>query len=426
MKEIVLGKRRKQKVKMFDRRRMEEIAEAARTTDGRLELIRALIPLGLKAVNDELVEEFERLTGTKHRHDESLNRWGRQPGSVYLGEEKFRIEVPRVRDTARNTEVQLKSYEKFQRPGEVDARVMKKILLGLSTHRYEETARNIPEAFGLSASSVSRKTIRASAKRLQELSERRLNDEDYAAVFIDGKSYSEDGIVLAVGITLQGGKRILGMVQTATENGKALAEFFGDLIDRGLDFSQGILFVIDGSKGLISATQKVFVGYAVIQRCQWHKRENVVSYLAKGDQAKFRRKLQAAYEKPTYEEASLELEKIRKELGILNRSAAASLEEGLEETLTLHRLGLFQELGISFKTTNVIESIQARMGQYTDKVDYWRNSDQKQRWVASALMDLEPRLRRVKGFKYLPLLRERIQQELGIDNNQNQLNKIAA
>ena len=408
MKEIVLGKRRKQKVKMFDRRRMEEIAEAARTTDGRLELIRALIPLGLKAVNDELVEEFERLTGTKHRHDESLNRWGRQPGSVYLGEEKFRIEVPRVRDTARNTEVQLKSYEKFQRPGEVDARVMKKILLGLS------------------ASSVSRKTIRASAKRLQELSERRLNDEDYAAVFIDGKSYSEDGIVLAVGITLQGGKRILGMVQTATENGKALAEFFGDLIDRGLDFSQGILFVIDGSKGLISATQKVFVGYAVIQRCQWHKRENVVSYLAKGDQAKFRRKLQAAYEKPTYEEASLELEKIRKELGILNRSAAASLEEGLEETLTLHRLGLFQELGISFKTTNVIESIQARMGQYTDKVDYWRNSDQKQRWVASALMDLEPRLRRVKGFKYLPLLRERIQQELGIDNNQNQLNKIAA
>jgi len=133
-------------------------------------------------------------------------------------------------------------------------------------------------------------------------------------------------------------------------------------------------------------------------------------------------KLQEAYEKPTYAEAQEALAKIQKELRVLNQSAAASLEEGLEETLTLHRLGLFEKLGVSFKTTNVIESIQARLGQYTDKVDYWRNSDQKQRWVAAALCDLEPRLRRVKGMKYLPELRMAIQCELRIQKRE----KIAA
>jgi putative transposase len=425
MKEIVLGKRQKRKVKMFDRSKMNEIVEATETTNGRLELIRALIPLGLKAVHDELGAELERLTGTKHRHDEKLNRWGRQPGSVYLGEEKFRIEVPRVRDLRKNTEIPLETYAALQKPGSVDERVMKKILLGLSARRYEETARNVPEAFGLSASSVSRKTVRASARKLRELSERRLEGEDFVAIFIDGKNFSDDGIVLAVGITVEGEKRILGIIETATENGKVVSEFFNQLLDRGLTFSNGLLFVVDGSKGLLTAIAKTFAGHALIQRCQWHKRENVVSYLAKGDQGKFRRKLQAAYEKPTYAEAFAALESIRKELLGINRSAAASLEEGLEETLTLHRLGLFEKLGTSFKTTNVIESIQARLGQYTDKVDYWKNSDQKHRWVAAALSDLEPRLRRVKGMRHLALLRERIQEVLGIENKK-QINLIAA
>lgn len=425
MKEIVLGKRQKRKVKMFDRNKMDEIQRAVESTNGKIEMIRELIPLGLLAVQDVLMAELNELTGTRHKHDEKMNRWGTQPGSVCLGEEKFRIQVPRVRDTRRNTEVPLQSYTQLQATRQVDESVMKKILLGLSTHRYEETAQTIPEAFGLSASSVSKKTVRASARRLRELSERRLDGKDFVAVFIDGKRFSDDGIVIAVGITLEGEKEILGIIQTATENQKVITELFEELIERGLDFSKGLLFVVDGSKGLLSAIGKVFSGHALIQRCQWHKRENVVSYLTKGDQGKFRRKLQAAYEKPAYAEASVALESIRKELLLINRSAATSLEEGLEETLTLHRLGLFEELGMSFKTTNVIESIQARVGQYTDKVDYWKTSDQKQRWVASALLDLEPRLRRVKGMQHLALLRERIQQILGIENKKP-INLIAA
>lgn len=122
--------------------------------------------------------------------------------------------------------------------------------------------------------------------------------------------------------------------------------------------------------------------------------------------------MQRAYEKPTYEEAKAALNRLKPELKLLNESALASLEEGLEETLTLHRLGLFTQLGISLKTTNCIESVMSLVGQHTDKVDYWKNSSQKHRWVASALLEIEPRLRRIKGYRYLPSLRLALNQRL--------------
>jgi transposase-like protein len=163
---------------------------------------------------------------------------------------------------------------------------------------------------------------------------------------------------------------------------------------------------------LRKAIYGVFGKKALIQRCQWHKRENVVGYLPKSMQTSMRQKLQEAYQEPIYERAKEKLSKIRKELQLLNQSAVSSLDEGLEETLTLHRLGVFRELGISFKTTNCIESLMALVGQRTDKVDYWRNSDQKHRWLGAALLDIEPRLRKVKGYRYLPQLRVALQREI--------------
>jgi transposase-like protein len=156
----------------------------------------------------------------------------------------------------------------------------------------------------------------------------------------------------------------------------------------------------------------VFGAKALVQRCQWHKRENVVSYLPKNRQEQIRKELQRAYEKPSYEEAKKALEKVKKEISLINESAVRSLEEGLEETLTLHRLGLFEKLGQSLKTTNCMESLMAQIGQKLDKVDYWKNSNQKQRWLASALLDIEPRLNRVKGYRYLPELRLALQREI--------------
>jgi len=219
MEKILRQRRKKSKVKIITRKAMESMPEGAKTIDGKAELIQMLIPLGLKAVSDLLQEEVEVLAGSRYRHEGGPTRWGKQAGSVYLGDEKFRIEVPRVRDAGSNTELGLESYSRLQQPRALDEGVMKKVLLGLSCGRYEETARTIPEAFGISRSTVSRRNIRASFRKLQALMNRRLNQDDFVALFVDGKSFSADGIILVVGITIEGEKRILGFVQAATEKG---------------------------------------------------------------------------------------------------------------------------------------------------------------------------------------------------------------
>jgi transposase-like protein len=275
----------------------------------------------------------------------------------------------------------------------------------LSTREYERCAEAVPEAFGLSASTVSRRFKRASARKLQELMERGLDRYDVVALLLDGKTFAEDAMVAAVGITITGEKVLLGFVQTATENRKVCAAFLRELVERGLRPDLGLLVVTDGAKGLHAAVREVFGTAALLQRCQWHKRENVLAYLPERHRPTLRRKLQAAYEQPTYEAAKRALGKVRAALVLLNASAVASLDEGLEETLTLHRLGVFRELGTSLKTTNALESIHARVESRVAKVDHWRNSEQKQRWLATALLDLEPRLRRIKNFRALPLLR---------------------
>jgi len=319
--------------------------------------------------------------------------------------------VPRVRDQHEGKEVRLRSYEQLQVPRDRDEGVLRRILRGLSCRSYEECAAEVPEAFGMSGSSVSRRYIRASAREVKKLCERRLEGYDIVVLILDGKRFGSDEMVIALGVSSDGRKIPLGFIQAGAENERVCREMLEGLLERGLRIEPGLLCVIDGSKGLRKAIYGVFGGRALIQRCQWHKRENVVGYLPKTMQAQMRRKLQGAYQEPTYERAREKLLKIRKELQLINQSAVSSLDEGLEETLTLHRLGLFQELGISFKTTNCIESLMALVGQRTDKVDYWRNSDQKHRWLGAALLDIEPRLRRVKGYRHLPQLRIAIQKD---------------
>jgi putative transposase len=154
--------------------------------------------------------------------------------------------------------------------------------------------------------------------------------------------------------------------------------------------------------------EKVFGKYALVQRCQWHKRENVISYLTKERQERFKIKLQRAYEETTYLCAKSHLLQIGDELKEINESAYKSLMEGLEETLTLHKLGLFEYLGMSLKTANCIESIMSQIGQKIDNVDFWRNSNQKQRWLAVALLDIEKMVKKIKGFQHIPLLKAAI------------------
>lgn len=406
--------RRLGKVEVVDRSSYETM-----DLETRVELILGLIPLGLMHVSEALEDEVKALAGEKHARKtggEPGRRYGTNPGSVQLGGQRIGIRVPRVRGD--RGEIPLRSYQSFHAGGgEVNEVLLRRVLYGISCRNYEQAAESIPGSIGLSSSSVSRSFVEASAARLREFQERDLSSEDFVAIFLDGKTFADATMVIALGVTITGEKRFLGFVETDTENAKVLTAFLRSLLGRGLDISSGILVVIDGAKGLRVAVRKAFQKRSVVQRCMWHKRENVVSYLPKREQPSWRRRLQRAMDRPTYTEALSELEALHAELEEINQSAAASLREGLDELLTLHRLGLFAQLGRSFKTTNCLENVNSLVEERCEKVDYWKNSNQRQRWLATALVDTEPRLRRVMGMRHLPALRKALQRELKIEKS---------
>ena len=380
-------------------------AEVDFARESRIAMIQQLIPLGLMAVEDELQGEILELAGPRYGRGGAIKRWGANPGSVFVGDQKVKINVPRIRDLLREQEVTLKSHERLQSPGSVDEAAFRRVINGISTGKYEQAAESVPETFGISGSSISRKFIRASAKRLEEFLHRDLSKYDIVAVFIDGKHFQEHEIVTALGVTMNGEKILLGFVETSTENHKVCKEFLLSLKSRGLKLDEEMLFIIDGGKGLRKGITEAAGEKAVVARCQWHKRENVVSYLSKERQNEFRGRLQAAYEETSYDSAKGKLLAIRRELARINQSAAASLDEGLEETLMLHKLGLFEKLGKSLKTTNCIEGVHKQLARFTDRVDRWQSSDQRRRWVASAFLEIEPGLNRVWGHEHLKELR---------------------
>ena len=404
MKKILKkGKRGNRKARLVVYEEMKSLNDSST----RIELIQMLIPVGLQAIEEELQLEVMRIAGARYtRTDPDLKRWGCNEGSVFLGDQKVAIAVPRVRDVSQGKEVPLSSYRDFQNPRGIDEVVFKRLINGISTRKNEKAAVDVPATFGIKKSIVSRKFIRASARKLKECLERDLSGYDIVSIFIDGKGFAENEVIVALGVTLEGKKVILGFIESSTENAQVCRDFMNELINRGLNTDNEILFVIDGAKGIHKGIKSALSKKAVIQRCQWHKRENILKYLDKSHQSNFRRKLQSAYEQPTYEAAKKKLNLIKRELAILNQSAVRSLEEGMEETLTLHRLGMFPKLGISLKTTNCIENIMRQVGIYTDRVSYWKNSDQRQRWVGTALQEIEPKLRIVRGYRHLKELRE--------------------
>ena len=387
--------------------------------DAKVELIRSLVPLGLMHVQELLDQEVTALASERYaRKDASVRgrRHGSNPGTVGLAGQRVPIRVPRIRCVAGN-EIPLRSYEALRGDREVDDLLLRRVLYGISCRNYEAAAEAIPGAIGLSSSTVSRGFIQASAAQLRAFQERDLSGEDVVAVFLDGKTFADATMVIALGVTLAGEKRFLGFVETDMENATVLTPFLRSLVERGLDLFQGVLVILDGGKGLRTAVRKAFRGRAraLVQRCQWHKRENVVSYLAKNEQAMWRQRLQRAYNRPDYAEALGALETLHGELDERNQSAADSLAEGLDETLTLHRLGVYGVLGRSLKTTNCLESVNALVEERCAKVDHWQSSSQRHRWLATALLDIEPRLRRIRGYRHLPTLRDALKRELKIE-----------
>jgi len=327
--------------------RPEEYAEF--DVETKMECIQALIPLGLMRIHELLEDEVRTLAGIRYKRKAASRlpgyRHGSNPGSVRLAGQRHPFKIPRVQYVEGGGEIPLESLRHLRGTGKLDEVLLKRVLYGISCRNYEAAAAAVPGAIGLSSSTVSRRFTHASAKQLKGLQERDLSELDILAIFLDGKTFADMTMVVAVGITLTGEKQVLGFVETGTENEPVLTPFLQELEERGLTSSQGLLFIIDGGKGLRAAVRHAFGSSALVQRCQWHKRENVVRHLPKGDQATWRRRLQRAYQCPTYAEARAALTRLQTELEDRNQSAARSLAEGLEETLTLHRLGVFALLG---------------------------------------------------------------------------------
>jgi transposase-like protein len=376
------------------------------------EIFKNFIDIAKIHYNQLVKEETEEKAGTKHERGKAYSRWGSNPGSIRIGEEKVPVEVQRLynKEDGRTEEVDYyRRLHNLPMPGED---VLKKVIKGLSQRDYEEVTRSVMDSFGLSQSSISRRFLEESRKQLEEFERRDLGKYDFIGLMLDGKYLSKEQIVIALGITITGVKIPLGFIHTTTENSEAVKGLLKNLLKRNFRFEEGLLAIIDGSKGLKKALEETFGKLVLIQRCQWHKRENVVSYLGEKDQEKFRGKLQRAYDEPDYGIAKRRLLEIRDELKRINHSAVSSLDEGLEETLTLHRLGLMEELGKSFSTTNLIESVNSQLAKYLRKVKYWVNADMKARWIAVALFEAERRMRRLDHYKKLPLLRMAIKTEL--------------
>jgi len=217
---------------------------------------------------------------------------------------------------------------------------------------------------------------------------------------------------MVLGITMQGDKIPIAFIQSTTENSNSIKELLSNLVSRGLRYKNGLLCVIDGSNGLTKAIKEVFGEYALVQRCQRHIRENVVRHLNNSKQDHYRRRINKAYRSEDYQEAKKLLREIISDLKSENLSASRSLEEGLEETLTLHRLVLIEDYGRSFSSTNCIENLNSQIDKHLRKVRHWKTSSQRYRWIACALFDIEQSMKKVHNYPKLPEMRLKLQQHL--------------
>ena len=301
-------------------------------------------------------------------------------------------------------EAPLGSYQALQQASLLEEAIWRKIMHGLSMRSYAEVVRELEQSYGIEKSAVSAHFQEGSRQRLQIVETRSLKEQQFCALFLDGTYFQKQQLIVALGLTLQGQKIVLGVRQGATENGTVVRQLLEDLQDGGVDFSVPRLYVLDGGKALHSALQKVAGPYAQIQRCQVHKIRNVVDHLSQQHQTAVRCKLRNAYTMRDYADAKRALDALLHQLMHLNPSAARSLEEGLEETLTVHRLRVPYQLREKLDTTNIIESTFSSVDSICRNVKRWHDGDQRLRWVASSLLWAESRWNRIHHREQLPIL----------------------
>jgi transposase-like protein len=355
----------------------------------------------VSATARQLVEdEVHKLVGpawSRKATDSALRRGGSTRTRLLVGGEPVVIDRTRVRDTKAGREHRLEAVKALSSRDAFDEDVQALLVRGVSTRDYDAALTTISDGLGLQKSAVSAAFRRASQKDLDALTGRSLEGQTFAAIFIDGIHFAQTVCLVALGVGVDGTKQVLGLREGATENAAVVSDLLADLCERGLSLPKRCLFVLDGAKALSKAVRDTFGERAVVQRCLLHKQRNVLSYLPPAWHAEARRRMRAAWGLTEYGNAKAELAKVVRWLRKVSESAARSLEEGIEETLTVHRLQVTGTLRRTLQTTNPIESAFDLVAHNARRVKRWRDSSMVLRWAAAGLVSAEQRFRRVKG-----------------------------
>lgn len=361
---------------------------------------------GLQVVKALLEEERTELCGPKGRHDPSrrASRGGHDEGTLVVAGRKVRVGKPRVQGTD-GRERPLRTWQQLAQTDPLEKRVYEQMILGVSTRKYERSLEPLPEKFetvGASKSEVSRTFVTRTEAQLAAFLQRPLDGLDVPVVMVDGLHVDDHVLLVALGIDRGGEKHVLGLWEGTTESEEVCRGLLSELVGRGLAVERARLFVIDGGKGLRKAIRNVFGAWAVVARCRVHKMRNVAAHVPQGKQAWVRAQMRQAYRSGSAEEATRRLRQLADSLEEAYPSAASSLREGLDETVTVLRLGVGPALTATLSSTNAIENLNGSVRNVIRRVKRWRGGKMVMRWVATGLLEAEKKFRRVKGHLEMP------------------------
>ncbi|MDR3742654.1 MAG: IS256 family transposase [Terracidiphilus sp.] len=383
-------------------------------------LLALAVGAGLQVMQTLMEADVAALAGPKGRHDAARTavRHGCERGSVTLGGRRVSVTRPRVRTADGSGELAIASYELFTSTEILGRMAMEQMLAGLSTRRYpvglEPVGQHVTEtSSATSKSAVSRRFVAMTETALAELLSRELSGLDLVALMIDGVHFAESCCIVAMGIDIDGNKHPLALVEGSTENATLVTGLLVDLRERGLDVTRPMLVGLDGSKALRRAVLDV-LDHPVIQRCQLHKIRNVKDHLPQRLRANVGRKMTDAYHASSALEAEAALLALANELDRTHPGAAASLREGLDETLTVLRLGVPPTLARTLRSTNAIESMISISRDHARNVKRWRDGQMALRWCAAGMVEAGKQFRRVNGHLHLPALRTALERESAV------------
>jgi putative transposase len=381
-------------------------------------LLALSVGVGLGVLEELMAEEVDEVCGPKYTHDPDrvAYRHGTDDGEVTLGGRRVQLERPRMRSRDGESELPCRTYEHFASRDQLSRVVLERMLAGVSTRRYRRLQEPVGEevetrARSTSKSGVSRTFVARTREALLDLMARRLDDVRLAVLMIDGIGLKDHTCVVALGITTDGVKIPLGLWEGSTENKTVSSELLANLVARGLDVEQGVLVVIDGSKALRAAVNDVLGTRTPVQRCVCHKERNILDHLPERDRDLVKRRLRRAWTETSYRQALEQLQTLAAELDRSHPGAAASLREGMAETLTVTRLGVKGSLKKTLATTNPCESMIECVRRSSRNVKHWQNGEMCLRWTAAGMLEAEQQFRRVISYQALAKLAAAVERE---------------